>query len=251
MSAKKIASAPANPNCYYAFGQKSAALLGLLLTSDGQVTAFAYQRPQPANPAADPASMVELYRSRLITASGRSGLVPFTLSLAADKVGLLTIEPLIWNKPYESNRTHFLGMLNPFGADEIPFPSFGGTSRRGDIPSNRVFAGTFAINPNAADPKQRAVLTLTDVESHGEGVETVSISSFDDPATNRKGGLFVAIRVNRDNYTDGCATLEFTGGHTVNVTVSGNPAALSRLVLNTDASPLPRSRPAKQTKPRK
>lgn len=214
---------------YYAFGEKSAALIGVLLTSDGKVTAFACQRPNPTPPGA---AMQPIFTSQPLKLP-QAGLVPFRLTLAATKVGLLAIEPRGWTKAYESQRVHFLGMLNPFGMDEIPYANFGGGNRSGGIPANRVFDGVFNYNPAAVDPNDRASVTLKDVESGGEGEETVSISSFDDPANLIHGGIFVTIRVNDANRGAACATLEFTGGHTVQVPdAAGIQQAKTRLVLD-------------------
>ncbi len=220
---------------YYPFGQKSAALLGLLLTSDGEVTAFAYRRPslditKPWDAAND---MVELYRTDPIKL--KAGTVPFTLTLAADKVGLLTIEPRGWSYVYEVSRTHFLGLSNPFGDGEIPYDKFGGTNRPAEQEPNRVFNGVFSYDPTAIELKKRATVTLVDVESKGQSCEAISISAFDDAQNGIAGGILIAIRVNADNYADGCASLEFTGGHTVNVMVGGKLESRSKLILNTTA----------------
>ncbi len=214
---------------YYSFGEKSAALLGLLLTSDGRITAYAYQRPGSGNP---PPAMKPLFVSQPL-ALATAGLVSFRLALSPAKEGLLTIEPRGWPAIYEVSRLHFLGQLNPFGMDEIPYADLGGVNRSGGIPINRVFDGVFSYNPAAADSKQRATVTLTDVESGAQSVETISISAFDDNVNQIKGGLLIAIRVNEANRGAACATLEFTGGHAVQVTdAAGNLQAKTRLTLD-------------------
>lgn len=225
---------------YYSFGEKSAALIGLLVSSAGFVKAFAYNRG-PLNggvlPAMDPVFVSDPLKL------DKPGLVSFRLTLVKDKgvdpttgaklvrEGLLSIEPLVWPKAYEVNRVHFLGMLNPFGTDEIPYHDLGGGNRQGIYDPNRVFDGTFLYNPAAVDPKQRAVVTLTDVESGGQSVETVSVSDFDSSAG--PGGVLIAIRVNEANRGKPCAVLEFTGGHAVQVPdKAGVNQAQSKLVLN-------------------
>ena len=220
---------------YYAFGQKSAALLGILLTGDGEVTAFAYHRPSLdiTKPWDSTNDMTELYRSKPITL--KAGTVPFLLTLAPDKVGMLTIEPRGWTNIYEVYRTHFLGLPNPFGDGEIPYDKFDGTNRPAEKEPNRVFKGVFSYDPDAIDAKQRATVTLIDVESGGQSKETISISAFDDPINSIAGGILIAIRVNVANYSDGCASLEFTGGHVVSVPIGGNLQPRTKLVLNTTA----------------
>ena len=216
MSSAKKAPLDCNPipaQNYYDFGQKSAALIGLLLTSNGKVTAFAYERPA-LDPTKPLEPMKEVFRSAPLKL--QTGTVPFTLSLAPKRTGLLTLEPLGWTYAYELNRTHFLGNFNPFGADEIPFGAYSERDRREDIPANRVFKGVYIYDPKA-EIKDQAVLTLTDVESEGQGTEIVSISSMASPDDGVAGGVFVAIRVNVANYHDVCATLDFTGGHVVEI----------------------------------
>jgi hypothetical protein len=221
---------------YYGFGQKSAALLALLLTGDGELTVLAYRRPVRASSTKPYDDMVPLYVSEPLKL-GKAGVVPFRLTLDAKRVGLLSIEPRGWDYPYEVNRTHFLGAFNPFTTEEIPYQDFGGTNRRKGIAANRVFDGKFIFDPQAVAPTPVAQVTLTDVESGGQSLEAVNISAFDNPTTGKKGGVFVAIRVNEANYFDGCATLEFTGGHTVSVPVNGQATAVSRLFLNTGVEP--------------
>jgi hypothetical protein len=217
---------------YYDFGQKSAALIGLLLTSDGEVTAFTCRRPAfDLTKSFDP--MKADYFSEPLKL--KTGTVSFTFTLAADKEGLLTIEPRGWPNVYELNRTHFLGKFNPFGPDEIPFldKHIRGTNRAEDKPANRIFKGVFSYDPEASDPKQVATLTLIDVESRGQSLEEISISLLTDKVRGLAGGLLLALRVNVANFVGDCASLEFTGGHRVEVKFPGKKDAelAERLVL--------------------
>lgn len=222
----------------YPFGSKSEALIGLLLTSGSftggaEVTVFAYRRPAVGE-LDDPLPMAEVFRSEPPSLKlTQKAEVPFTLTLAAGKVGLLAIEPRGWPHTYESNRAHYLGYDDPFGTDEIPYPALGGVNRAGGL-SNRVFDGVLRYDPAAADPKQRATVTLTDVESKGQSTETISIAAFDDDVNKIPGGILLSIRVTAENLADNCASLLFTGGHKVDVrTASGVlHKDLSRLVLN-------------------
>lgn len=224
---------------HYQFGRKSAGLIGLSLVSDGTVYAFASHRPPAHSTDEAPPPMCELYRSSSIKLQAGAE-VRFELRLTAPLVGLLAVEVAGWIKPYEINRAHFLGYSAPFGTDEIDFPRHSATRRPLDIPANRAFAGVFRYDPSVADYRKRAVLTLTDLDTNGQTEEHIFVSALDDEANGDPGGVFVNIRMNADNYGDGCATLKFTDGHTVDVTdADGNiHAGLSRLALNTTASPV-------------
>jgi len=215
----------------YVFGEKSAALIGLLVKSDGKFSAFAYQRPLGA-----PNDMTKLYASGELQLKPKEE-VTFRLTLAAPQQGLLTIEPLGWTRVYEVSRTHFLGMFNPFGTDEIAYQDFGGINRARNIPANRIFDGTFCYDPTAANPNDIAKLSLTDVESQGQSLETISVSSF--AGGGLTGGVLIAIRVTGSNYVDGCAQIDFTSAHKADVTGASGTSygMLGSLKLNQTEKP--------------
>lgn len=215
----------------YVFGEKSAALVGLIVKSDGKLSVFAYQRPLGA-----PNDMAQLYTSSDLQLKPKES-VTFRLTLAAQQQGLLTIEPLGWTRAYEVSRMHFLGMFNPFGTDEIAYQDFGGINRARSIPSNRIFDGTFSYDPGAANPNDVAKLSLVDVESLGQSLETISVSSF--AGGGITGGILVAIRVTGANYVDGCAQIDLTSAHKVNVTGASGTSygALASLKLNKSEKP--------------
>lgn len=215
----------------YVFGEKSAALIGLLVKSDGKLSVFGYQRPLGA-----PNDMTQLYSSKELQLKPKES-VTFRLTLAEKQQGLLTIEPLGWTRAYEVNRMHFLGMFNPFGTDEIAYQDFGGINRARSIPANRIFDGTFVYDPNASNPNDIAKLSLTDVESLGQSLETISVSSF--AAAGITGGVLIAIRVTGANYVDGCAQIDFTSAHKVDVTGASGTSygALASLKLNKTEKP--------------
>ncbi|MBP7480975.1 MAG: hypothetical protein KA788_00430 [Lacunisphaera sp.] len=203
---------------HYPFGEKSAALLGLHLKPDGRMAVFAYRRPQNRPQAA----MEPLYRHDLapVTGATKAG---FRLHIAADAVGLFTVEYSSWRRIYPDYVVELLGMSVPFGTDDIPYnqPEFGGgTNRRHDISANREIDGVFLTENTVAE------LILSDVQSRGLTEKRYKLPQ-------DSGDLLLTLRVDADNYRDGCAAVEFTSGHSVLV---GNKTQ-TRLVLNTTPNP--------------
>lgn len=230
------------PRRYYSFGRKPSAMIGLLLTSHlklpngaslgTQLKVFAYQRPPDTNPDSNPEApapaMTLLFMSKTLDLPG-TGNVRFDIGVPNDRVGLLSMELLGWPRPYDINRTHFLGAFNPFGTDEVPYTALGGLNRSNDLgqQSNRVFRGEFIFNPQSSRSADVARFILTDVQSGGESKDDVSISTYNDTAI--PGGLLVVLRVDDENYKPGCAWIEFNDGRT-QVEVGGTK--YTKLVLN-------------------
>ncbi len=151
------------------------------------------------------------------------GRASFRLCVAADAVGLFTVEYAAWPMRYPAYVVEPLGMSVPFGVDEIPYnrPEFGGgANRRHDIAANREIDGVFLTGGPAAK------LTLSDVQSQGLTEKSYKL-------TQDFGSLLLTIRVTAQNYRNGCASLEFTNG--LAVPVNGRP--MTRLVLNTTPTP--------------
>ncbi len=211
------------PTLYYGLGAKAAALLVVKLTSAGAMQVFAGDSPLSNKPAGGNLK-TERYTTDTYTLQN-SADVKFTLKLSAlnskapsndpdalRKTGNLTVEALEWPRPYDVNRAHLLGYLDPFGGD-INYANYGGVDRDGDIPPNRTFECTFhyvKAAPSATPPvKGEATLTLTDVDSGGTSTETIDLTKLDDTSAGKAGAILIAVRVAGINYEDGCATLEF------------------------------------------
>ncbi|AOS44026.1 hypothetical protein Verru16b_01087 [Lacunisphaera limnophila] len=228
----------------YKFGSMSAALLGVSLSSDGKIVVFARQRAAaPTDGAAAPA-MKDLFRSAPLALSGK-GTVDFTLSLkdknitGTPKEALAMVAPRIWPRLYPGLTYFSLGAHDPLGAIDIDFAAFGPVQRPANISSNRSLSFTFHYDPQAANPRQRAVLELKDKDSGGLLNQRYEFAGLDNlPAA--PAGLLVTIQVDPANYDDGCATLEFTSAQQVSVTRSDTGAVvsgLSKVVLNTSSNP--------------
>jgi hypothetical protein len=228
----------------YKFGSPSAALLGVALTSNGKLTAFARTRVSAtAATAGQPApAMQDLYRSAPLNLGG-AGTVDFTLTLSnlnadgSSKEGLLALAPMIWPRFYPGVIYYTLGAQDPLGAVDIDYASLGAVLRPAAIQANRAMGFSFQYDPNAAD---KAVLTVRDLQSNGMVAHRHVISALDNLPANY-AGLVVAIQVDPANYSNGSATLQVTSGQSFNVRRSDNGAVvpnLSTLVLNTTASPV-------------
>lgn len=207
---------------HYPFGEKSAALLGLHLKPDGRMAVFAYRRP-PGRPEG---AMEPLYCHDFVPVEGAKK-ASFRLRIAADAVGLFTVEYSSWRRIYPDYVVELLGMSVPFGTDDIPYnrPEFGGgTDRRHDISANREIDGVFLTENPVAE------LILADVQSLGLTEKRYKLPQ-------DSGGLLLTLRVDAKNYRDGCAAVEFTGGHAVQA--GGKPQ--TRLVLNTTPHSAPLS----------
>jgi hypothetical protein len=255
-TAVKLAGAPV-----YRFGHASMGLLGVALMSDGTVKVFARRRDVSGGPTK------YLYTSTPYKPTGAFE-VEFTMRLNTDtdypnREGLFTVEPLCWPDPYEIDRVHMLGMPEPFASFdsqnvEIEYGDsyLRGTNRPGDKQPNRAFLCRFRFDPNAKAPLDRAVVTITDVDSmvnttdeNGNRVRRPSccdvihvpaLDTLDDTGqVTKPGGIIIAVRVNEANYSDRCAQLTFGGGFMVDITTYNGVdfAKRASVTLNTTEEP--------------
>jgi len=198
---------------YYPFARKSAAAIGLALTSEGRITAFAYHRPP------DKEELEELQELFLRQSSGRpkeKKVVEFTLEIAPESQGLLTSMSTSWWDVYERGFVHFLGIKKPFGAADIPLDSFSGDQPKDFQPSRQV-EGVFTFDPSGQTTLSLMGKKLT---------HTLDLSVLATPGTPDR--QIIALQVDPDNYRAGCASITFKGE--AKVLVNGKP--YSKLVLN-------------------